>query len=75
SILYAVAPKIAHQIGAAKQRIDAGGGEIRHAGVLEFDIRSFALLPMGVDPGAFDDPVGRLSGPHGHRHPDPRRQH
>lgn len=46
------APEIAHQIVSAEQRIEAGSGEIRHAAVLECDIRGFTPLAMGMDPGA-----------------------
>ena len=45
------APEIAHQIVSAEQRIEAGSGEIRHAAVLECDIRGFTPLAMGMDPG------------------------
>ncbi|MFP6708385.1 MAG: adenylate/guanylate cyclase domain-containing protein [Alphaproteobacteria bacterium] len=46
------APEIANQIVSAEQRIEAGSGEIRHAAVLECDIRGFTPLAMGMDPGA-----------------------
>ena len=44
------APEIAHQIVSAEQRIEAGRGEVRHAAILDCDIRGFTPLAMGMDP-------------------------
>ena len=46
------APEIAHQIVSAEQRIEAGQGQVRHAAVLDCDIRGFTPLAMGMDPAA-----------------------
>ncbi len=46
------APEIAHQIVSAERQIEAGQGEVRHAAVLDCDIRGFTPTAMGMDPGA-----------------------
>jgi len=44
------APEIARQITAAEEQIRAGQGQVRHAAILNTDIRSFTLIAATIEP-------------------------